>query len=203
MDRKVSNSIKIKRDFLIVFCIVTLPFLFYLYKLVPENIRVWHVVISLNENGFFEFDYYIWLLFVKFFTLGIVSIWFLTCKQRWKNLLLFVAYIEIQKIVANVYFAHNGEFSYQSIWFTLLIFIPYYFSLIVISKKINSNKRYESNDVKINEEINEHLDKLSVFHVNDYKLINKELSRLNKSKQFMERKEYLVKLLAIRDRLTV
>lgn len=203
MKRQVPNRIKNKKDFLIIIFIVMLPFLFYFYKLVPENIWIWPLGLLRNDNGYFEFDYYIWLLFVKIFTLVIISIWFITCKQKWKNVLLFTVFIEIQKIVANINFARTGEYLNEYIWITLLIFIPYYFILIQFSKNMNYNITNNSMNNKINEEINEQLDKLSVFNANDYKVINKELIQLEKSKESMDQKKYLIKLLALRDRLTV
>ncbi|WP_425075382.1 hypothetical protein [Psychroserpens sp. S379A] len=213
MKNPLVNNKELKRDLVVLIIIILLPFTFYLYTIVPTNASYFDIGFLTISPGYYDYvDYYLWLLFVKILTIGILSIWFVTCKHLWKYILLFPIFLEIHKILSIVDFANNGvnvPFSFMSLvsgilfWKIMLVFVPYTFILIFISIRMNYNNINSINREKINEEINQQLYAVSKFDYKDYKLINKELKLLKKQKLTMDKKEYLIALIRIRDRLMI
>lgn len=213
MKNPLVNNKELKRDLAVLIFIILLPFAFYLYTIVPTNATYFDIgFLTISPGYFYYVDFYIWQLFVKILTLGILSVWFVTCKHLWKYILLFPIFLEIHKILSIVDFANNGvniPFSIMSLvsgilfWKIMLVFIPYTFILIFISVRMNYKSINTTYKEKNNEEINQQLDAISKFDNKDYKLINKELKLLKKQKLTMDKKEYLIALIRIRDRLMI
>jgi hypothetical protein len=58
-------------------------------------------------------------------------------------------------------------------------------------------------EVPLNNEINNQITKLSKFDKKDYKSVKRELKKLEVLKQKINKKEYLIKLIELRDQLTI
>jgi hypothetical protein len=200
------NPSEINKDFVIVACILLLPFAFYIYNVAPLT-KTWNNLLFEIDSGVFEdVNYLFWILSVKFMTLLILALWFITCTHYWKCLLIVSINIEIYKIYKiylTVIGLNNGldsgfvfvEISYFSIPFTLI--------LIYLSKRLKYQNRRVVYDLPLNYEINNHITKLSKFDKKDYKLVKRELKKLEAQKQLINKKEYLTKLITLRDQLTI
>ncbi|WP_456440969.1 hypothetical protein [Psychroserpens sp.] len=143
----------------------------------------------------------IWYLSVKILTLLLLSLWYLSCSQKWRFIILFPVFAEISKIIfliKSIKQVLNNEFF---LFETFLFSIPYIFFLLFISHKMTYNKE-SSNTMKFNNEINNEIASLSEFNSKDYIIIKKELIQIMKNKNITTNREYLIKLIALRDRMT-
>lgn len=197
IDRK-----NIRRDLLVSVSIIFLPFLFFIYNLIPEEVSVWKTSWFEIDSGLYEqVKYYIWLLFVKTLTLLILSIWFVTCSRKWRITIIIPVIFEIYKICL-IIINSSSHFEPRSILnYTLLFSIPYVLMLFLIAKKM---KYYNAgSSLKLNKEINNNMIRLANFNLKTYKQVQKELLQLRKRKNKMNKKEYLVKLIELRDLMTI
>jgi len=181
--------------------IIVLPFLFYFYTIAPEDTRVWKTMLYTFDSGYFEtIDLYLWTLSIKFLTMGLLSIWFVSCAQKWKYVLVFPIILEFYKLFVNINYAEKGNQDINIIN-TLYVSIPYIIILVIISHKLNYTSNRNKTNNLINEEINNHLIMISKFKTKDYKLIKKEFDLIKK--KTLTKKEYLARLINLRDRLSV
>ena len=190
------------KDILILFLIVLLPFVFFIYNIVPEEVNVWKTRWFQVDSGFFiGVDFLFWLLSVKFLTLFILSLWFLTCLHKWRLIILIPIYVEIYKIYVNLKIVDYG-FKYDFSFFESLLFsIPFTAILLILSKQLGYYKNVQR--LKLNEEINDKMIKLSKFDLKGYKEIKKEFKGLKNQKSVINEKDYLVRLIALRDKMTL
>ena len=101
------KSRRSKTDFIFMLSIITLPFLFYTYNLVP-NSKIWKTALFEIDAGYYqEAKRLIWYLFVKILTLFILSIWYLSCLHKWKLFILFPIIGEISKIIFVIKFVNQ------------------------------------------------------------------------------------------------
>ncbi len=97
---KLFNKTIFIKDIVITLVIIVLPFIFYTYKLIPADVKVF-------ENSFFRLEtiYYIdlqtffWTSSIKLLTLSIMFIWFLTCKHWWRYAIIVPIIIEMNKLL--------------------------------------------------------------------------------------------------------
>ena len=87
---------------------------------------------------------------------------------------------------------------------SLIFSIPYLLVLLFISNLLGyykySKKKYSN---EFNNEINNHMVKLSNFDTKKFKCVKREMIILINKKNNMTKKEYLVELIALRDRITI
>lgn len=192
----------LKKDLLILFSIILLPFAFFIYNIAPEEMRVWKTNWFEIDSGFYKgVDYYFWMLSVKFLTLFILSLWFVTCVHRWRTIILVPVCFEIYKICVNlnaVDYGFKHDFYFPK---SLLISIPFSLVLFFISKQLGYYKSFKT--LGINNEITNKMNKISKLDSSVYKNIKKELLKLNKEKELMTKRDYLIKLITLRDQMTI
>ncbi|WP_040248857.1 hypothetical protein [Psychroserpens mesophilus] len=192
----------LKTDIWVLISIMILPFIFFIYNVAPIEISIWKTNWFEIDSGFYKsVEYYFWILSVKFLTLSILSIWFLTCLHRWRLIILIPIYVEIYKICVNFYVVDYGfkhEFDFPN---SFLISIPFSIFLLLLSRRLGYNKRFHR--LKINDEISNEMLKTSMIHPKVYSKIKKELSDLNKEKEGISKKDYLIKLIALRDQISI
>lgn len=201
---ELTKNKRIKVDILIMLIIVVSPFLFFTYNLAPSA-QKWETTFFTIDAGLFEeVDFYLWHFFIKILTLIILIIWFLTCVYKWKYVLLVPVFLEINKIVfiaieSRIDLRPNAISISE---YSLFIAIPVFLLLLYTNKIIGYDKSSKSISKKINEEItNEHI-KLSSFDIKVYNEVKKELTQLeNQYSTKHDKKEYLAKLINLRDRL--
>ncbi len=192
---------KLKKDLLIVVLLIILPFAFFVHKMFPET-QVWRNSWFTLDSGVYEnVKLFIWTLMLKILTLSLLSLWFLTCKYIWRYVLFVPIIAEIYKILVWLkVFEFDIKYipeSYESLIFS----IPYLIILLLLSNILGYYKNPKSN--MLNDEINNQIIKLSKFDVKKFKLVRKELVRLINKKKNMSKKEYLLKLIALRDQISV
>jgi hypothetical protein len=198
------NPFKINKDFVIVTCIVLLPFVFYIYNFAPLT-KTWNNLLFEIDSGLFEdVNYYLWYLSVKLLTIFIITLWYLSCTQRWRNILFIPIIFELFKffnvIKATKFVAQPDDISIIE---TLCYSTPYIIMLLLISKKINYYKPYNNGVIPLNNEINNQIIKLSDFDKKQYKSVKEDLRLLDVQKGNMDKKEYLKQLVILRDQLTI
>ncbi|WP_298901869.1 hypothetical protein [uncultured Psychroserpens sp.] len=192
----------LKKDIVIMLIIILLPFLFYLYNLAPRDTKIWKIWWFEIDSGMYEeVDYYVWLLAVKFLTLLILSIWFLTCKYWWRVILFIPLSVEVHKI-NNTFTGVEFGNTYSPIYLKSLIYSLFFICMLMfLSRKLKFYRRY--NTLNVNRDINEELIKLSKFDAKKYKLVKTNLLALEKRKDKLEKKKYLTELILLRDQLSI
>jgi hypothetical protein len=85
----------------------------------------------------------------------------------------------------------------------IVISILYLGTIVLISKYFSYHKESRLINENVNNEINNHLIKLSKFDVKYYKSIRKEFIELKKNKENIDKRDYLVKLIKLRDQMTI
>jgi hypothetical protein len=195
--KNISKSRNFIRDIITLSLIVTIPFLFFTYRIIPYDSKIWYSeFLSFDLIALKDLDYIIWIIYSKILTLSVLSIWFITCGYNWRYALLFPITIEIYKIFLALLFLKSGHYYGIEYLESLIFSLPYIMVLFYVAKKVGFlNKSRKSNI--INEEIN----KLSKFDAKHYKYVKTELVKLYDGKNKMDKKEYLVALIALRDQL--
>ncbi|WP_298757719.1 hypothetical protein [uncultured Psychroserpens sp.] len=192
------------RDIVVLFTIIILPFLFFTYKLVPLDYNIWSSeFLSLDAEVIMDVDYCIWIFYIKVLTLLILSIWFVTNPYEWRFIIVLPIIIEMYKVYVLIVSLKWG-YDYKIIFFeSLILSFPYILILYFFSGWTGFYIKKETFKIKINEEINAELNKISSFNSESYKAVKKDLSLIVKQKQMMNNKEYLTKLIELRDKLTL
>lgn len=194
----------LEKDLLIISVIIVLPFIFFMYKLVPET-RIWTTDLFIIDSGEYynNANFFIWFICVKLMTLILLTIWFITCMYRWRYALFFPMIFEIFKLSIIIEALHFEKNHFMIFFDSLLFSIPYIILVLLLANYINYYKFSKPINERINSEINDHLVALSKFDVHNYKSIRKEFYELKNKKHKMDTKKYLVKLIKLRDNITV
>gem|GEM_PF-5445114 len=192
----------IRKDLIILLITISLPFVFFIYLIVPET-KVWYNDWFIIDSGYFESaKFFIWFITVKLMTIVLLSIWFVTCKYLWRYIIFVPIAAEVHKLyVLLKIYELNYEYK-PHLLETILITIPFLVILLLISKKIGYYRHAKINTNVVNDEINSQMAKLSKFDSGNYKFVKQKLVKLLNEKDKMSKKEYLIKLIALRDRLT-
>lgn len=190
----------IRKDIIMAILIITLPFVFYLYNLAPKHNRVWEIFLfKINSGTFYDVNVFLWNIFTKILIIAIISIWFITCKYWWRFALLLGLTIETFKLLGifkEAYFINSKI----NLWiFVLPIAFIYSLLLIYISKKIGYYNYAKTEISQINFEVDKLLVEVKHFKMKDYKMFKQKLFELRKRKKKMNKKEYLVRIIVLRD----
>ncbi|MCD2258907.1 hypothetical protein [Psychroserpens luteolus] len=192
------------RDIIVLFTIIILPFLFFTYKLIPLDYNIWSSeFLSLDSEVIIDVDYCIWIFYIKVFTLSILSIWFVTNPYEWRFFIVLPIIIEVYKVyvqIANLKWGYDYKINFFE---SLFLSFPYILILFIFSRWTGFYIKKETFKIKINEEINTELNKISSFNSESFKAVKKDLSLIVKQKEMMNNKEYLIKLIELRDKLTL
>jgi hypothetical protein len=196
--------IKINKDFVMVICLILLPFAFYLYNFAPDT-KIWKNSWFIIDSGYFEdANSFLWYFCVKLLTLLTITLWFLTCTQKWRFILLFPIISEFHKLIRLFNYQNTGvEFDEFNLMKTIICSSLYITLLFLLSKKLNYYKSYNNDVTPLNNEINNQIIKLSDFDKKQYKSVKEDLRLLDVQKGNMDKKEYLKQLIILRDQLTI
>jgi len=194
------NKKYLLKDFTIISVIVLIPFAFYLYTFVPKN-KVWETSwFTLNAGEFETLDYVFWIFSCKILVISILSIWYLTCRNWWRSILLFSIAVEVYKFVS---FLDEIFFLFEN--FTLFHSLP--FSLLLISMLLMLSKMMKYNKLtiagKIDNEITIALGNMSKNDSKKNNLIKNDIRLLKKNRNNLSKKEYLTQLIMLRDSFIV
>lgn len=203
INRIYSLIFKSRVDFIVMICIILLPFLFFLHNIVPKD-KIWKTWLFEFDSGFYyDSKYFFWYMSVKILTLLILSLWFVTCSYNWRFVLIFPIMGEVSKtifLIKSIDTKLDYDFFYIETFF-------YSFPVIALLFYLTNELKYytlvKTFNYQLNNEISKETENLSSFKTFDYNLIRKELKKLKKEKKSINKKEYLIKLIELRDKITV
>ena len=193
---KYFNKIRFYIDIFYTLIITTIGFLFFTYMFFPkeENITILGVVIN---SGYYEkIDLLFWNIFNHSLIILLFSIWFITCKYWWRYLILLIIFFEIEKLSFVIFDSKDviGNYYY------IIAFAFIYISIIIFIS--NKQKYYYSKKIKTKID----LEISSLINNNVLKRkggnIKLRLFELRKSKREYKKKEYLIKLIELRNDYT-
>jgi len=174
-----------------------------MHNLMP-NVKTWDTMfIHFNSGEYDNLRQLSWYIFVKFLTLGILSIWYLTCVHKWRYFILFPIIMEVSKITFLIKSINNTISNQFFVVDSLYISIPFILVLLLISRNLLYFKIYQNNEVKLNNEFNQEIFELSQFNKKNYKFVRNQIIDTVKRKNNLDKKEYLIKLIELRDRLII
>ncbi|MFD2823580.1 hypothetical protein ACFS5M_07860 [Lacinutrix iliipiscaria] len=191
------------RDIIITIIIMASPFLFYLYTISPKETSRWETLFFVLdlESVDLEVDKMLWHISYKILTIIIFSLWYLTCKHKWKYAILIPLIIEINKLTT--YFFEISRQADYKIYYSLMLSLPLIFLLTFLSVKLSYFSYSKSVNQQLDEEIDTMLGSVSNFKTADYKEIKKKLIQLRKEKNNLDKKEYLTKLIRLREEFII
>lgn len=183
----LSQNTKFKRDLVIAGLTVLVPFGFYIYIIVPEDISFWSTKwFTIHTDYFEDVNYFFWLISVKVLTIAILSLWYLSCTYWWRSILVLPIVLEFYKVALNIYAEVFNEIGGFVVFVcSLLASVPFIILLNEVAKKLNYYKYEKIVRQTINNEINNQVQKLSNFKAKDYYIIRNEMKSLYKDKGLM------------------
>lgn len=187
------------RDILIAIIIALSPFIFFAYNFAPKNTKVWETkLFTINLVGNNDIDYLLWMISSKLLLITIISVWFVTCKHWWRLVILMPFSIELFKFLSII----NKEFLVIPNYNFIYIFPILISSILILfhySNKLNFYSYHKNINNELNEEIDILLQNLSHFRNKNYKDFKQQLLQLRKEKNILDEKEYLEKLIKLRE----
>lgn len=199
--RKYFEINKLRKDIAVLLSIVFLPFLFFIYKIVPEK-KIWTTELFIIESGVFDdVQYFIWFISVKLLTLALLLIWYFTCTNKWKSIILFPIIIESYKLYSIVNVWSKGYVLKHSTKEILIILICAIVFVLIMLLRSENLKNPRTVNEKMNDQINNYLKKITKFDVNYYQSIKNEFIDIKKENKNLEKREYLLRLVELRDKL--
>ena len=197
---KIGNHNILIKDLIIAALIIALPFLFYLYKLVP-HIPVWETsLFNINHRDYGSTIFFIWIINTKLLTIFLLILWFVTCKNWWKYSILIPITIELFKFHS----LFNDNFDYfDEIEFiqSLPITLPIIIFLIFVANKLNYHSMSLDLSHELNDEIDDIFNKLEFKKENSINKIKKRHNILKNKKSIISIEEYMNELLILRKKL--
>jgi len=83
------SKLNSKFAYFLTIAFFSIPILFNIHRLVPNNIKYLDLkILSISSFGFPSVDIFLWLLFLKLTFLFALSIWYVTCQYWWKYAIL-------------------------------------------------------------------------------------------------------------------
>jgi hypothetical protein len=77
-------------NYITVIVVFFLPLLMYFYLLFPESKKLDLLIVKIDSGFFAAIDIYVFMIFIKIYTIAFLTIWFLTAKKWWKYFLLIL-----------------------------------------------------------------------------------------------------------------
>lgn len=199
------KRINIKYDFIIVFFILIIPFLFYLYTVAPKNVAKWDTkLFNINIlNSGYNIEDMLWVLSYSLLTLFIFCLWYLTCKYKWRYAILIPIIVETHKLISFIYDLNNNIINYK-FYYSLILSLAIILFLTILSQKLNYYTLSKSINQQIDIEIEallKNTSKLTKFKNSYYRELKHKLLDLREEKKNLEKKEYLKRLIKLREEL--
>lgn len=186
----------LKKDLFIIIGIIITPFLFFTYKLFPKSEYFIFFTYTIHSGYYEAIDAMVWTMFNCLIVIILFSLWFLTCIYWWRYLILIIIFIESMKlfqVIMDVYII--------SYLFSPLIIISLFTILLMLSKRANYYSQNKSTNQLLDDEINSLIKKSSNNKRKHYKNIKTEIFELRKNKMRLTKKEYLSKLIKLKELL--
>jgi hypothetical protein len=197
------KRITFKKDILVILIIIVSPIAFYHYMLAPSNAQIWEIgFFSINADYYERARDFLWISAYKILIVTLISVWFITCKYWWRYFLIISIAVEVQKYIYFLSFEIDFFENFKFIK-SFVIIMSYIFLLLLISKKFNYYSRNINFKKELNNEIFSLMKDLSIPKKKEFLEVQKQIRILKKTKTDIEKREYLSKLIALRDRLSI
>lgn len=189
-------------DVIVIFLVIASPFGFFLYLLAPNDTQIWSTKYFVIDAGYFEdIQNFLWIFNYKLLVILLISIWFLTCKNWWRLVVLIPLSFEIYKFLSFIN-DRNNYFSDLDFKISLYVIMPYCLTLFALSKLLGYYSKKTNTKSELHNEISKQMNELSRFRKKEFRKAYNEFKALKKDKNSLENKEYLSKLIAIREKLS-
>ncbi len=201
---------KLFLDTFVVLFIILSPFIFKLHEYVStDEGAVLNILgYEIDDNGFQDLGVYVWVLLGKLVPLGLLLIWFFTCKHWWYHIILIPVLMYSFQLFEVAYSYDNYIDTKNLLWLLpiCMVLIPFvYFIRIKLYDKYVHGIDLEAMDAElaalkskdeisgVNDTLDENLDNLtneSIADELDRKLSTRNLEQA--AKQFQIRLQNLV-----------
>jgi hypothetical protein len=195
-----------KSDIFIIVSIFTLPFLFFLYTLIPELER-WSVL-SYEIDFFVLVDMQgaVYCFALRLLTLGLLSLWYMSCRYKWYKLILLLILHELFYIggIALEIIGYNIDVDLLDLIYQILstvVLFGLYYPIInkarrwFLVREDRKNKFYQN----LQEEINTQIKANTKLSLRRSRQIEKELAALRANKTNLDKRIYLKELIKLRE----
>ncbi|OUR91993.1 hypothetical protein A9Q87_09330 [Flavobacteriales bacterium 34_180_T64] len=188
------------KDILIGISIIILPIFLFIHKWIPEADSLIIFNFTFDRGEFTKVNVLVWILCFKFFTIAILSLWYISCKHWWKQAILVPLIIELFKFFGVFYTQHDfiDEIDFL---YSLPLTLPIIIAVIIISKRLNYYSITQDLKDDMDEEINTIFSELAFEGHEKIKqvIIDFEHAKLNSKN--LNNKEYLKELKSLKNRL--
>lgn len=191
------------KDILIISIICVSPFAFFIYTVIPKNLGFLKIAgFTIYAKEYHYMDYIFWVISYKMLVLVLMSVWFVTCSYKWRIIIMLPVLLEIYKLTGflNDWYSIIENYNFLvSMPFSLI----YFLFLYAIHKKIRLNIEGVALLENVNNELFITLKDAKLFNKNQRKTVKKQILKLRTQKDTLTKREYLAKLIALRDQLTL
>ena len=192
---------KLRNDLALMMLIVLVPFSLYFHLLFPSKLESidfgWF---TFSTNYYSSIQSFVYIICIKVTFIIIYLIWFITCKNWWRNILLIPLFISVHWFLIAI----NDEIDLlnKTGFITIMLFVfPIILFLALLFSKLNQFKKYRSLEHFLNAEIEAQFAHLVKFKLKDLRTLENEMKQLKKRKASLEKEEYLIQLLLLKENL--
>ena len=190
-----SNPLKNKEsnrlNYIICLFLLSIPIIFFLFKLVPKGIDFIDFWFFKFQTTFDEAWVFIWFLSFKVALLILLIIWYITTNQIWKYAILM--HIAVVALQAFVILQGNQYLDEKEIFYGLPIILPLLALIFFLARWIKYRSKAQILNEVISERIHQIIEILNNLKIERNELIV-ELQQLRKNRNAMDEKMYYEKL---------
>tara|TARA_R110002051_G_scaffold294958_1_gene360658 strand:+ start:202 stop:1341 length:1140 start_codon:yes stop_codon:yes gene_type:complete len=193
------QSSKIK-EIVIATILISLPVLFYSYRLVPEELYDLEIFGFTFEHGFYNLQTFVYYLITKVYLLSFLIIWYLTTKNYWKYGILIniiVTFLQTTTLLFGKVVTIMDEYE---MYYAMPVLIPILLILLLVYKVYTYQNKISIIDDKLDLEINEMISGMKQEDV--LNSTGKLLRNLMENKYSMSEEKYVAKLSVLKNRLS-
>lgn len=190
-------------DYLFLGLLLILPLLYFLYKLVPDEITTYQIgSITIHDHGFSDVRALFYYVNFKILVLCLLSIWFITCKYWWRYAILsgiiLYTYQLWEGLQIDVVHIDEAEYLYSMPYISILILVLFFLSKIAgYQLKILDLYENVSNEIEILLDKSNQDNELLKGHWRRFQILKE------KGNNEVNAKEYLKPLLKLKKELII
>ena len=197
---KIGQRELLLKDIIIAIIISALPILYYTYKMVPPS-ETWQTkLFTIQSFGFDNVQVVSWIICSKLLLIGILSIWFITCKHWWRNAIMVPLIIELYKLLA-ILNDSNKAIDEVEFLTSIPITLPIILALLFISNKMKYYSKSMDLSYDLNNEIEILINELTIISPNKINILNSQFKNIKKNKNEINKEDYLNLLIELRNKI--
>lgn len=193
-----TKKIDLTLDIIIVFIIISIPFLFFTYNIVPKNIQSIEIFgLELSSIFHKDLNYSFWIISNKFLIIIYCFLWFMSCQHNWKYFIVFPMLIEFVRIIQHIREDWLIELLFKPkiymsiVVLSILIFLIIYFLYKQQKEVIHFFRNLSFFDDRV-------IDRLGLIKFEQYDLIIKYHKKIRKIKRGDNEQDYLKELIKLK-----